>query len=143
MPVMPPLVSTSSTRKPRLSPKAWPLSHGVLGHGTRSVVVRMALMVRSVMTCSRPDEFPVGYIINGNVEVREPAMAGSRCRHREAGACLQKTSGPSRRLEHRDMRRFRIGRFLQCCIGAGAGTRKSACDSAGVEMPLWIWLERL
>ncbi len=37
MPVMPPLVSTSSTRKLRVSPKAWPLSHGVSGHGTRSM----------------------------------------------------------------------------------------------------------
>src|ERR1700749_2520686 len=48
MPTMPPLVSTSSTRRLRASPKAWPLSHGSLGHGTRSMVVRTALMVMSV-----------------------------------------------------------------------------------------------
>src|ERR1700675_4482988 len=51
MPVMPPLVSTSTTRMLRASPKAWPLSHGVCGHGTRSIVVRMALMVMSLMGC--------------------------------------------------------------------------------------------
>ena len=33
----------------RASPKAWPLSHGLRGHGTRSIVVRTALMVMSVM----------------------------------------------------------------------------------------------
>ena len=49
MPTMPPLVSTSSTRMLRASPKAWPLSQGVCGHGTLSMVVRMALMVMSVM----------------------------------------------------------------------------------------------
>src|SRR5580693_4056514 len=49
MPVMPPLVSTSTTRKLRASPKAWPLSHGVCGHGTRSMVVRTAVMVMSLM----------------------------------------------------------------------------------------------
>src|SRR5271167_507576 len=52
MPVMPLLVSTSTTRKPRLSPKAWPFSHGVFGHGTRSIVVRTAVMVRSIMEFS-------------------------------------------------------------------------------------------
>src|ERR1041385_8593741 len=49
MPTMPPLVSTSSTRRLRASPKAWPLSHGVSGHGTRSMVVRTALMVMSAV----------------------------------------------------------------------------------------------
>src|SRR5580704_9769414 len=49
MPVMPPFVSTSTTRKLRASPKAWPLSHGVCGHGTRSMVVRTAVMVMSLM----------------------------------------------------------------------------------------------
>ena len=47
MPVIPPLVSTSNTRKLRVSPKAWPLSQGVSGHGTHSTVVRTAVMVRS------------------------------------------------------------------------------------------------
>src|SRR5580704_9403790 len=51
MPVMPPFVSTSTTRKLRASPKAWPLSQGVCGHGTRSMVVRMAVMVMSLMEC--------------------------------------------------------------------------------------------
>src|ERR1700719_2875117 len=46
---MPPLVSTSTTRKLRASPHAWPLSHGVCGHGTRSMVVRTAVMVMSLM----------------------------------------------------------------------------------------------
>ena len=49
MPTMPPLVSTSTTRKLRASPNAWPLSHGVSGHGTRSLVVRTAVMVMSVI----------------------------------------------------------------------------------------------
>src|SRR3974377_1044088 len=49
MPAMPPLVSTSRTRRLRASPKAWPLSQGVSGHGTRSRVVRMAAMVMSGM----------------------------------------------------------------------------------------------
>ena len=56
MPTMPPLVSTSSTRRLRASPNAWPLSHGVSGHGTRSMVVRTALMVMSVMVMV-PDGF--------------------------------------------------------------------------------------
>src|SRR5579864_7090742 len=49
MPTIPPEVSTSMTRMLRASPKAWPLSQGVCGHGTRSMVVRMALMVMSLM----------------------------------------------------------------------------------------------
>ena len=49
MPTMPPLVSTSTTRRLRASPKAWPLSHGVSGHGTRRMLVRTAVMVMSVM----------------------------------------------------------------------------------------------
>src|SRR5437899_12957982 len=52
MPTMPPLVSTSSTRKVRASPKAWPLSQGVSGHGTRRRVVRIASIVMSVMLSS-------------------------------------------------------------------------------------------
>src|SRR5712691_4077911 len=52
MPTMPPLVSTSSTRKVRASPKAWPFSQGVSGHGTRRRVVRIALIVMSVMVAS-------------------------------------------------------------------------------------------
>src|SRR6266511_548646 len=49
MPTMPPLVSASSTRMLRASPKAWPFSQGLSGHGTRNRVVRMALIVVSVM----------------------------------------------------------------------------------------------
>src|SRR5262249_23320443 len=47
MPTMPPLVSTSSTRRLRASPKACPSSHGVSGQRTRRRVVRLAVMVRS------------------------------------------------------------------------------------------------
>src|SRR5215813_3164486 len=53
MPVMPPRVSTSSTRNSRFAPKAWPLSHGELGHGMRSMVMRTAVMVVSVMYDAR------------------------------------------------------------------------------------------
>src|SRR5277367_5497371 len=57
MPLMPPLVSTSSTRILRLSPKAWPLSHGVSGHGTRSMEVRMAAIVMSDINVSSSESF--------------------------------------------------------------------------------------
>src|SRR6266436_5423324 len=53
MPTMPPLVSTSSTRRLRASPKACPLSHGVWGQETRRRVVWMAVMVRSGMRGTR------------------------------------------------------------------------------------------
>jgi hypothetical protein len=53
MPTMPPLVSTSSTRRLRASPKACPLSHGVCGQGTRRRLMRMAVMVMSVMRFPR------------------------------------------------------------------------------------------
>jgi hypothetical protein len=53
MPAIPPRVSTSSTKNSRIGPKAWPLSHGVCGHGMRSMVVRMAVMVVSVMKRAR------------------------------------------------------------------------------------------
>ena len=49
MPMMPPVVSTSTTSRSRVAPSAWPLSHGVSGHGMRSSVVRTSLMVMSVM----------------------------------------------------------------------------------------------
>src|SRR5580704_355210 len=64
---MPPRVSTSSTRNSRIGPKAWPLSHGVCGHGTRSMVVRMAVMVVSVMRW-----------IRGELHIQPRSFAGFR-----------------------------------------------------------------
>ena len=51
MPMMPPLVSTSSTRNVAGVAEGMALEPGRSGHGTRSIVVRTALMVMSVMAC--------------------------------------------------------------------------------------------
>src|SRR6185437_16211900 len=47
MPVMPPAVSTSRIRISRVSPSAWPLSHGSSAHGRRSIVTRISRIVMS------------------------------------------------------------------------------------------------
>src|SRR3954470_18961818 len=47
MPVMPPDVSTSSTRMSRVSPSGFPLSQGSSAQGIRSIVRRMSRMVMS------------------------------------------------------------------------------------------------
>src|SRR5262249_48153261 len=67
MPTMPPLVSTSTTRMLRVSPNAWPLSHGSSGHGMRRMVVRTDVMVMSVMGKALPP---------GHARATGPAGAG-------------------------------------------------------------------
>src|ERR1700722_20832462 len=58
MPVMPPLVSTLTTRNVRASPNRWPLSQGFWGHGTRSVVMRTVVIVRSLIAAFTPARCP-------------------------------------------------------------------------------------
>src|SRR5262249_52758872 len=102
MPARPPRVSTSSTKNSRVGPKAWPLSHGDDGHGTRSMVVRIAVMVVSVMrgvVLAEPEENRPARMLHKDLGRRQRLRSrGASKRPRSAGPRVIREYGCRRHL---------------------------------------------